>query len=121
MLILPFVQVAIDPVAALENSWAISSLYQTLGLTSPSSLIYVIGFFYPVVPKNEARIRVQISAAMSKKHIDQAIEAFEKVGKELNVILKKPVESVAEGQFAAIYWFEPNSGERLIVCSGVVN
>ena len=48
--------------------------------------VYVIGFFYPVVPKNEARIRVQISAAMSKKHIDQAIEAFEKVGKRFKII-----------------------------------
>ena len=48
--------------------------------------VYVIGCFYPVVPKNEARIRVQISAAMSKKHIDQAIEAFEKVGKRFKII-----------------------------------
>ena len=48
--------------------------------------VYVIGFFFPVVPKNEARIRVQISAAMSKKHIDQAIEAFEKVGKRFKII-----------------------------------
>ena len=48
--------------------------------------IYVIGFFYPVVPKNEARIRVQVSAAMTKNHIDQAINAFEKVGKRLSII-----------------------------------
>ena len=48
--------------------------------------IYVVGFFYPVVPKNEARIRVQISAAMSKKHIDDAIGAFEKVGKKFKII-----------------------------------
>lgn len=48
--------------------------------------IYVVGFFYPVVPKNEARIRVQISAAMSKKHIDHAIGAFEKVGKKFKII-----------------------------------
>lgn len=48
--------------------------------------IYVIGFFYPVVPKGEARIRVQISAAHSKAHLDKAIEAFTKVGKELGVI-----------------------------------
>ena len=48
--------------------------------------IYVIGFFYPVVPKGEARIRVQISAAMSKKHIDEAIKAFEKVGKRFKII-----------------------------------
>jgi len=48
--------------------------------------IYVVGFFYPVVPKNEARIRVQISAAMSKEHIDHAIDAFEKVGKKFKII-----------------------------------
>ena len=48
--------------------------------------IYVIGFFYPVVPKNEARIRVQVSAAMTKNHIDKAINAFEKVGKRLSII-----------------------------------
>jgi glycine C-acetyltransferase len=48
--------------------------------------IYVIGFFYPVVPKEQARIRVQISAAHEKHHLDKAIAAFIKVGKELNVI-----------------------------------
>lgn len=48
--------------------------------------IYVIGFFYPVVPKGQARIRVQISAAHSRKHLDKAIEAFIKIGKELDVI-----------------------------------
>ena len=48
--------------------------------------IYVIGFFYPVVPKGEARIRVQISAAMEKEHLDQAVEAFAKVGRALNVL-----------------------------------
>lgn len=48
--------------------------------------IYVIGFFYPVVPKGEARIRVQISAAHSRQHLDTAIAAFVKVGKELGVI-----------------------------------
>ena len=48
--------------------------------------IYVIGFFFPVVPRNEARIRVQISAAHTKDHLDQAIAAFTSVGKELNVI-----------------------------------
>ena len=48
--------------------------------------IYVIGFFYPVVPKEKARIRVQLSAAHSVKHLDQAIQAFTKVGKKLNVI-----------------------------------
>lgn len=48
--------------------------------------IYVIGFFYPVVPKDLARIRVQISAGHSTEQIDKAVEAFTKVGKELGVI-----------------------------------
>ena len=48
--------------------------------------IYVIGFFYPVVPKGLARIRVQLSAAHSSAHIDKAISAFIKVGRELGVI-----------------------------------
>lgn len=48
--------------------------------------IYVIGFFFPVVPKDKARIRVQISAAHSQDHLDKAIAAFIKVGKELKVI-----------------------------------
>ena len=48
--------------------------------------IYVIGFFYPVVPKEQARIRVQISAAHEPKHLDKAIAAFIKVGRALNVI-----------------------------------
>ena len=48
--------------------------------------IYVIGFFYPVVPKNEARIRVQISAAMKKYHLDKAVKTFLSVGQKLKVI-----------------------------------
>ncbi|MFL5811194.1 MAG: glycine C-acetyltransferase [Flavisolibacter sp.] len=48
--------------------------------------IYVIGFFFPVVPKGQARIRVQISAAHEQKHLDKAIEAFTRIGKELGVI-----------------------------------
>ncbi len=48
--------------------------------------IYVIGFFYPVVPKNKARIRVQLSAAHEKEHLDLAIKAFIEVGKELNIV-----------------------------------
>ena len=48
--------------------------------------VYAIGFFYPVVPKELARIRVQISAGHEKQHLDKAITAFTKVGKELGVI-----------------------------------
>lgn len=48
--------------------------------------IYVIGFFYPVVPKDKARIRVQVSAAHSKEHLDKAIAAFTKVGKKMGVV-----------------------------------
>ncbi|WP_109438821.1 glycine C-acetyltransferase [Aquimarina sp. AU119] len=48
--------------------------------------IYVIGFFYPVVPKGKARIRVQLSAGHERHHLEKAVEAFTKVGKELNVI-----------------------------------
>lgn len=48
--------------------------------------IYVIGFFFPVVAKGKARIRVQLSAAHQQKHLDKAIEAFTKVGKELGVL-----------------------------------
>ncbi len=48
--------------------------------------IYVIGFFFPVVPKDKARIRVQLSAAHTQEHLDKAIKAFEKIGKKLKVI-----------------------------------
>ena len=48
--------------------------------------IYVIGFCYPVVPLNEARIRVQLSAIHTKEQLDKAINAFIKVGKEMKVI-----------------------------------
>ena len=48
--------------------------------------IYVIGFFYPVVPKGQARIRVQLSAGHEREHLDKAVAAFAKVGKELGVV-----------------------------------
>jgi glycine C-acetyltransferase len=48
--------------------------------------IYVIGFFFPVVPKGQARIRVQLSAAHEQKHLDKAISGFTKIGKKLNVL-----------------------------------
>ena len=48
--------------------------------------VYVIAFSYPVVPKGKARIRVQISGAHTREHLDKAVTAFTKVGKELGVI-----------------------------------
>jgi glycine C-acetyltransferase len=48
--------------------------------------IYVIGFFFPVVPKEKARIRVQLSAAHTKSNLDSAIQAFVEVGMSLNVL-----------------------------------
>ena len=50
--------------------------------------IYVIGFFYPVVAKGQARIRVQLSAAHEQAHLDKAIAAFTKIGRELGVLKK---------------------------------
>ena len=63
-----------------------AKLSQTMADKLLEKGIYVIGFFYPVVPKEQARIRVQLSAAHEKEHIDQAIAAFTEVGKELGVI-----------------------------------
>ena len=50
--------------------------------------VYVVGFYFPVVPKNMARIRIQISAAMTKNHLDMAISAFKKVGNNLKILKK---------------------------------
>jgi glycine C-acetyltransferase len=63
-----------------------AKLSQTMADKLLEEGIYVIGFFYPVVPKDQARIRVQLSAAHEKHHLDKAIAAFTKVGKELGVI-----------------------------------
>jgi len=63
-----------------------AKLSQTMANQLLEEGIYVIGFFYPVVPKDQARIRVQLSAAHTDAHIDKAIEAFTKVGKSLAVI-----------------------------------
>jgi len=61
-------------------------LAQKLAASLLKEGIYVTGFLFPVVPKGEARIRVQISAAMNQRHLDTAINAFIKVGKELKII-----------------------------------
>lgn len=63
-----------------------AKLAQTMANELLKKGIYVIGFFFPVVPKEKARIRVQLSAAHTKAHLDMAIEAFKFVGKALNVI-----------------------------------
>jgi glycine C-acetyltransferase len=63
-----------------------AKLSQTMANELLKNGIYVIGFFFPVVPKDKARIRVQLSAAHTQAHLDKAIAAFIKVGKELKVI-----------------------------------
>lgn len=63
-----------------------AKLSQTYAARMQEEGIYVTGFYYPVVPKGEARIRVQLSAGHRKEHLDRCIEAFIKVGKELNVL-----------------------------------
>ncbi len=63
-----------------------AKLSQTMASKLLEEGIYVIGFFYPVVPKDKARIRVQVSAGHTKAHLDKAIAAFTKIGKELGVI-----------------------------------
>jgi len=63
-----------------------AKLSQTMANKLLEEGIYVVGFFFPVVPKEKARIRVQLSAAHEKEHIDEAVLAFIKVGKHLNII-----------------------------------
>lgn len=63
-----------------------AKLSQTMADMLLDEGIYVIGFFFPVVPKGKARIRVQLSAAHSRDHLDKAINAFKKVGKSLEII-----------------------------------
>ena len=63
-----------------------AKLSQTMANMLLEEGIYVIGFFFPVVPKDKARIRVQLSAAHTKEHLDKAIAAFVKVGRKLGVI-----------------------------------
>lgn len=63
-----------------------AKLSQTMANMLLDEGIYVIGFFFPVVPKEKARIRVQLSAAHTKEHLDKAISAFIKVGKRLEII-----------------------------------
>ncbi len=63
-----------------------AKLSQTMANELLKEGVYVIGFFFPVVPKDKARIRVQLSAAHSKEHLDKAITAFISVGKRLNII-----------------------------------
>lgn len=63
-----------------------AKLSQTMAAQLQEEGIYVTGFYYPVVPKDQARIRVQISAAHETEHLDKCIAAFTKVGKQLGVI-----------------------------------
>jgi glycine C-acetyltransferase len=63
-----------------------ASLAQTFAEKLLKKGIYVIGFFFPVVPRGQARIRVQISAAHEQSHLDKAIQAFSEIGKELSVL-----------------------------------
>jgi len=63
-----------------------AKLSQTMADELLKKGIYVIGFFFPVVPKDKARIRVQLSAAHTKEHLDKAIKAFIEVGQSLNVV-----------------------------------
>jgi glycine C-acetyltransferase len=63
-----------------------AQLSQTFAARMQDENIFVTGFYYPVVPKGEARIRVQLSAGHEREHLDKCIAAFVKVGKELGVL-----------------------------------
>ena len=63
-----------------------AKLAQTMANELLKNGVYVIGFFFPVVPKEKARIRVQLSASHTKAHLDKALSTFEKVGKQLKVV-----------------------------------
>ena len=63
-----------------------AKLSQTMANLLLEEGIYVIGFFFPVVPRDKARIRVQLSAAHTTEHLDKAIAAFVKIGLKLKVI-----------------------------------
>ena len=78
---IPDGEAAIVPVMLYD-----AKLSQTMADKLLNEGIYVIGFFFPVVPRDKARIRVQLSAAHTQEHLDKAIAAFTKVGKELGVI-----------------------------------
>lgn len=74
-------EAAIIPIMLYE-----ATLAQEMAARLMDHGVYVIGFFYPVVPKGKARIRVQLSAALSRAELDRALEAFKKVGQSLNII-----------------------------------
>jgi glycine C-acetyltransferase len=57
--------------------------------------VYVVGFFFPVVPKGQARIRTQLSAAHEKEHLDRGIQAFVQVGRKYDILGKSKQEIVA--------------------------
>jgi len=74
-------EAAIIPIMLYE-----ATLAQEMATRLMEHGVYVIGFFYPVVPKGKARIRVQLSAALSREELDRALEAFKIVGQSLNII-----------------------------------
>jgi glycine C-acetyltransferase len=73
-----------------------AKLSQDVALDLYHAGIYVVGFFFPVVPKGQARIRTQMSAAHDKRHLEQAIEAFVKVGRKYDILGKGRNEIVAK-------------------------